>query len=269
MSRRALRQRRQSAARGSGAREPTRAGPTDICMRTQIEKLARSVRDRGLGPTLDLARKNIAYELRWYLDRRFDRMHGTETSDRIELAQLDVVGGNRDQGVYYEPTSTRMLRFSVRLQRLRLGQKQHAADGVRPPVPIDHRGRVLQGTARDRAAQLRGLPGAGVSAATTCFRSMPMRPSAIRRGRSARLRLHSLPEEGDDAHAGEPRARGAPEWFPRRARLPEFAVFEPRRTVRPVRQPRRVSLAVRLHARVPAQVCRPFSWPSLPAQSSP
>lgn len=79
-------------------------------MRTQIEKLARSVRDRGFGPTLDLARKNIAYELRWYLDRRFDRMHGTETSDRIELAQLDVVGDNRDQGVYYEPTSTRMFR---------------------------------------------------------------------------------------------------------------------------------------------------------------
>lgn len=79
-------------------------------MRTQLLKLAQSVRSKGIGDTLALARKNIVYEWRWYLDRRFDRLHGTETSDRIELADLDVVGTNRAQGVYYEPTSTGMFR---------------------------------------------------------------------------------------------------------------------------------------------------------------
>lgn len=79
-------------------------------MPNRFEKLARSVRDRGIAPTLALARKNIVHELRWYLDRRFDRLHGTETSERIELDALDIVGTNRALGVYYEPTSTRMFR---------------------------------------------------------------------------------------------------------------------------------------------------------------
>jgi hypothetical protein len=79
-------------------------------MRAHIAKLARSVRMHGAAATWALAKKNIAHELRWYFDRRFDRLHGTETSDRIELADLDVVGEHRDQGVYYEPTSTRIFR---------------------------------------------------------------------------------------------------------------------------------------------------------------
>jgi SAM-dependent methyltransferase len=79
-------------------------------MRTQIAKLARSVRTQGPAAAWALAKKNIFHELRWFLDRRFDRKHGTETSDRIELDRLDVVGAHRDQGVYYEPTSTRIFR---------------------------------------------------------------------------------------------------------------------------------------------------------------
>ena len=79
-------------------------------MRAHIAKLARSVRTHGAAATWTLAKKNIAHELRWYFDRRFDRLHGTETSDRIELADLDVLGEHRDQGVYYEPTSTRIFR---------------------------------------------------------------------------------------------------------------------------------------------------------------
>ena len=75
-------------------------------MTFMISRLLGSIRRKGLWNTLALARKNIAYELRWYVDRRFDRVHGTDTSDRIELANLDIAGGNRDQGIYYEPTST-------------------------------------------------------------------------------------------------------------------------------------------------------------------
>ena len=62
---------------------------------------------------MTLARKNISYELRWYVDRRFDRLHGTDTSDRIELTSLDISGDNRDQGIYYEPTSTALFKHMM------------------------------------------------------------------------------------------------------------------------------------------------------------
>lgn len=74
-------------------------------MTSRISRLFGVVRQRGLGETLALVRKNMVHEFRWYLDRRFDRQHGTDTSDRIELNVLDVAG-DRSQGVYYEPTST-------------------------------------------------------------------------------------------------------------------------------------------------------------------
>jgi hypothetical protein len=77
-----------------------------IKMTSAFSRLLDSVQRHGPWNTLMLARKNVAYELRWYLDRRFDRLHGTDTSDRIELTELDISGANRDQGIYYEPTST-------------------------------------------------------------------------------------------------------------------------------------------------------------------
>jgi hypothetical protein len=98
-------------------------------MREQLAKLAQSMRTNGAAVTWALARKNIAHELRWYLDRRFDRQHGTETSDRIELAQLEVVGEHRDQGVYYEPTSTRIFRHVMdRVTRVIPGEEFNFID---------------------------------------------------------------------------------------------------------------------------------------------
>jgi hypothetical protein len=70
-----------------------------------MSRLFGAMRQHGVVEALALVPKNLAYEFRWYLDRRFDRLHGTDTSDRIELAGLDVAG-DRAQGVYYEPTST-------------------------------------------------------------------------------------------------------------------------------------------------------------------
>lgn len=79
---------------------------------TRLSRLMGSVRQRGLGDTMALVRKNLTHEFRWYLDRRFDRLHGTDTSDRIELTELDVVG-DRNQGVYYEATSTSLFRHMM------------------------------------------------------------------------------------------------------------------------------------------------------------
>ncbi len=73
----------------------------------RVGKLVTVLRKEGIAATVALARKNLLHEFRWYLDRRFDRLHGTDTSDRIELDRLQVVGDHRDAGVYYEPTSTR------------------------------------------------------------------------------------------------------------------------------------------------------------------
>lgn len=60
---------------------------------------------------LKLIYKNISHELRWYLDRKIDRSCGTDTSDRIELTNLDIIGNNRNSGVYYEPTPTALFTF--------------------------------------------------------------------------------------------------------------------------------------------------------------
>ena len=81
-------------------------------MASRIGRLVASMWRRGLGETLALVRKNVTHELRWYLDRRFDRLHGTDTSERIELAELDVAG-DRNQGVYYEATSTSLFRHMM------------------------------------------------------------------------------------------------------------------------------------------------------------
>jgi hypothetical protein len=87
-----------------------------------MSRLAGAVRQHGVVEVLVLIPKNLAHEFRWYLDRRFDRLHGTDTSDRIELTGLDVAG-DRAQGVYYEPTST--------------GLFHHMMAQVKPAVPCE------------------------------------------------------------------------------------------------------------------------------------
>lgn len=76
-------------------------------MSSNILKILKSLKSNGIIYTLDLARKNMQHEARWYIDRKFDRQYGTDTSDRIELSDLEI-DGDREQGVYYEPTSTKL-----------------------------------------------------------------------------------------------------------------------------------------------------------------
>jgi len=69
-----------------------------------LQVLLDSLRKYGFLVTIKLVGKNIVYQFRGYLDRRFDRLYGTDTCDRIELDNFDIVGSNRDRGIYYEPT---------------------------------------------------------------------------------------------------------------------------------------------------------------------
>lgn len=62
----------------------------------------------GVRQTLRLVRKNLLYEVRWYLDRSFDRKYGTQTSAVRELDSLNIVSENMRHGVYYEPTPTKI-----------------------------------------------------------------------------------------------------------------------------------------------------------------
>jgi hypothetical protein len=83
-------------------------------MRESIsERLISSLRQHGVLTTLDLCMKNLGEELRWYLDRSFDRKYGTDTSGQIELSRLNIDSPNAAEGVYYEATSTKTFRYLV------------------------------------------------------------------------------------------------------------------------------------------------------------
>jgi hypothetical protein len=79
-----------------------------------LTRLASSLQRDGFRATASLCAKNVAHEWRSYLDSRFDRQFGTDTSGRIELASLSTVGTNRENGVYYESTPTGIFKYVMR-----------------------------------------------------------------------------------------------------------------------------------------------------------
>lgn len=83
-----------------------------------LVRLARAIAREGPLGLIGLIRKNIVHHYRLWLDRRFDRRFKTDTSGRIELDRLSVVGGNREHGVYYESTPTALFKFFLANTRL-------------------------------------------------------------------------------------------------------------------------------------------------------
>jgi SAM-dependent methyltransferase len=77
----------------------------------KLRKLIASLASEGLGGTISLVTKNAQFQYRLWLDRQFDRRFGTETSGRVELDSLTVLGENRARGVYFESTPTALFRF--------------------------------------------------------------------------------------------------------------------------------------------------------------
>jgi hypothetical protein len=78
-----------------------------------IQLLVRSLKSRGAVETLGLIRKNVVYETRWFFDRAFDRRFGTNTSQRIDLDALAIGSRNREHGVYYEATPTKVFKHII------------------------------------------------------------------------------------------------------------------------------------------------------------
>jgi SAM-dependent methyltransferase len=66
---------------------------------------------QGTQGIVSLVIKNVRFHYRLWLDRQFDRRFGTDTSGRIELENLSTVGSNRNRGVYYESTPTKLFTF--------------------------------------------------------------------------------------------------------------------------------------------------------------
>jgi SAM-dependent methyltransferase len=80
----------------------------------QLEKIATAIRSRGVTTTLQLVKKSLIHEARWYLDRRFDRQFHTRTSAVIQLDSLEIQSENVRHGIYYEPTPTKVLHQIIR-----------------------------------------------------------------------------------------------------------------------------------------------------------
>jgi SAM-dependent methyltransferase len=89
-------------------------------MQTMIHKLRHALATRGLLETIVLVKKNLLYETRWYLDRAFDRRFGTDTSGIIELDSLEIKSDNIKYGVYYEPTSTGLFKYIMKMTLTRI-----------------------------------------------------------------------------------------------------------------------------------------------------
>ena len=77
----------------------------------RLKKLAGALTTVGLSGAASLIKKNALFQYRLWLDRQFDRRFGTDTSGRIELDGLTVLGENRARGVYFESTPTALFRF--------------------------------------------------------------------------------------------------------------------------------------------------------------
>ena len=78
-------------------------------MGNYVKLLFRSMKNRGLLETLRLVPKNLVYVLRLRYDDRFDRKFGTNTAGTISLIDLDIDSKNLKYGIWYEPTSARIL----------------------------------------------------------------------------------------------------------------------------------------------------------------
>jgi hypothetical protein len=75
-----------------------------------MNKVRESLRQYGAWATVKLVGRNVIYELRWWVDRRFDKRFRVQTSGRIPLAELAFDSPVKAQGIRYESTAARIVR---------------------------------------------------------------------------------------------------------------------------------------------------------------
>lgn len=68
-----------------------------------LNKLSKSVRERGVSATLKRVASAALDLVRWQLDSQFDKVHRVETSGRIAIADLHIANPNAAQATWYEP----------------------------------------------------------------------------------------------------------------------------------------------------------------------
>src|ERR1700749_3755043 len=69
-----------------------------------VSGLLAKVREAGVSGTVGFARRQLRYQACSFLGTRWDRKYGVDTSGQIDLADVYVVGPNRDSG--YASVST-------------------------------------------------------------------------------------------------------------------------------------------------------------------
>lgn len=90
-----------------------------------VERGLRSLRDRGLGPTIVsvlgwMGRRIVSVLTRmrrrtwWWVDAAFDRRFGTDTSGRIWVPQLGAKGPSVEHAYEFLPTPTAVFRLALR-----------------------------------------------------------------------------------------------------------------------------------------------------------
>jgi 16S rRNA G966 N2-methylase RsmD len=74
-------------------------------------KAFKHLREFGPRETADLIRKNVSALVRHYLNRRFDKRFHVDTSGVVQLSNLTCDSGNKEHGVWYEPTPIKTLKW--------------------------------------------------------------------------------------------------------------------------------------------------------------
>lgn len=70
------------------------------------QKLLHSLAKRGIAGTIKRMGLYIRDILRWYLDARFDRRYGVDTSGKLSLNELKIDSTNVSEATWYEPVPT-------------------------------------------------------------------------------------------------------------------------------------------------------------------
>lgn len=87
-------------------------------------RLAANLRRNGIRSLPGLVRANAVHWLRVYIDSRFDKKYGTNTSGITELDELEIGSSNRKHGELYEPTPLRT--FSRIIKYLPISREHYA-----------------------------------------------------------------------------------------------------------------------------------------------
>lgn len=84
-----------------------------------FSKLIRSFHRRGVRDTFSLAARNPLYLYHKYQERRFDRVHGTETGQTMDIVQYDRICPNREYAGHYQAVTQKFFYRMMKVAQIR------------------------------------------------------------------------------------------------------------------------------------------------------